>query len=236
MKVFVQRHDDKFINNLTHSLRNMRIDTYCSDINQDLYRIYHYHPFDIAIFLASKFNNETAQFISEFYNSKNIKFFIYHDQHNEEIISSFGSAAINLVHTGSSKNSILIPELINQFLFSNLKLPRKKNRYAVFLDGIKEIPDNLNDKLYPNTRLHISLFNSLHIQNPQNVGLISEIEKAQILNMYEFFIDINNNYANEARACGAKVVGVDKLKEKPKPGKNIKNTQTYEEFIRTNIL
>lgn len=236
MKVFVQQHDDKFINNLTFSLRSMHIDTYCSDINQDLYRIYHYYPFDIAIFLASKFNNETAQFISEFYSSQNIKFFIYHDQHNEEIISLFGSAAINLVHTASSNKSILIPELINLFLFSNLKIPRKKNRYAVFLDGIKEIPDNLNDKLYPNTKLQISLFNSSHIQNPQNIGLISEIEKAQILNTYEFFIDINNNYANEARVCGAKVLDIDKLKEKSKPDKNNKSIQTYEEFIRTNIL
>ena len=236
MKVFIQRHDDKFINNLTLSLGSMGINTYCSDINQDLYRIYHYYPFDIAIFLASKFNNEIAQFISEFYSSKNIKFLIYHDQHNEEIISSFGSAAINLVHMTSSNNSIVIPELINQFLFYNLKMPRKKNRYAVFLDGIKEIPNRLNDKLYPNTKLQINLFNSSYIQNPQNLGLISEIEKAQILNTYEFFIDINNNYTNEAKACGAKVLEVDSLKEKTKSEKKNKSTQTYEEFIRTNIL
>jgi len=236
MKVFIQRHDDKFINNLTLSLQSMHIDTYCSDINQDLYRIHHYYPFDTAIFLSSKFNNESAQFISEFYSAKRIKFFVYHDQYNEEIISSFGTAAINLVHVKSSSNSVLIPDLINQFLFNNLKMSRKKNRYAVFLDGLKEIPDNLNDKLYPNTKLNINMFNSQYVQNSQNIGLISEIEKAQILNTYEFFIDINNNYAHEARACGAKVFDIDKLKEKPKQSKKNKSVQTYEEFIRSNIL
>lgn len=236
MKVFVQRHDDKFINNLTLSLHSMNIDTYCSDIAQDLYRIYHHYPFDTAIFLSSKFNNESAQFISEFYSSKRIKFFIYHDQHNEEIISSFGAAAINLTYKTSSNNSIMIPELINQFLFYNLKMPRKKNRYAVFLDAMKEIPDNLNENLYPNTKLNINMFNSSYVQNPQNIGLISEIEKAQILNTYEFFIDINNNYAHEARACGAKVFDIDKLKETPKQSKKNKSVQTYEDFIRSNIL
>jgi hypothetical protein len=213
----------------------MGVDHHCSDISQDLYRIYHYYPFDIAIFLSSKFNNETAQFISEFYSSGGIKFFIYHDEHNEEIISSFSTAAINLVHTKSS-NSVLIPELINQFLFYNLKMPRKKNRYAVFLDGIKEIPDNLNANLYPNTKLNINMFNSSYVQNPQNIGLISEIEKAQILNTYEFFIDIKNNYSHEAKACGAKALDPDGLKEKTKSNKNTKKVQTYEEFIRLNIL
>jgi hypothetical protein len=115
-------------------------------------------------------------------------------------------------------------------------MPRKKNRYAVFLDGIKEIPDNLNANLYPNTKLNINMFNSSYVQNPQNIGLISEIEKAQILNTYEFFIDINNNYSHEAKACGAKVLDPDSLKEKTKSNKNTKKVQTYEEFIRLNIL
>jgi hypothetical protein len=81
------------------------------------------------------------------------------------------------------------------------------------------------------------MFNSSEIQHHQNLGLISEIDKANILNAYEFFIDIHHNYTNEARLCGAKVVDVSQIKnnKKPRNPKNI-NVETYENFIRSTIL
>ena len=128
MKIFIQNTTNKFINNLTISLREMGIDNQCSNIQQDLYRIYHYYPFETAVFLASQFNNEIAQFITEFYSSKRIKFYIYHDEHKEDLISLFGSAAKHLVNTPSQGNTLFIPELINHFLFHDLKIPTKKTR------------------------------------------------------------------------------------------------------------
>lgn len=236
MKIFVEKNNDKFINNLILSLNWMGIETYSSEIDQDLYKIYHYYPFNVGVFVASKFNHETAQFIAEFYSRPNTKMIVYHDIYRTDIESDFSKAAIH-IRNDKEYDKVKIPELVNHFLFRNVGLERKKNSYAVFLDNSKELPEDLGELLYPNTKLHINMFNSSEIQHHQNLGLISEIDKANILNTYEFFIDIHHNYANEARLCGSKVVDVAQIKnhKKPRNPKNI-NAETYKNFIRSTIL
>ena len=83
------------------------------------------------------------------------------------------------------------------------------------------------------------MFNSEYVSHPQNLGKISEIDKVNILNSYEFFIDINGDYSAEAAECGAKTISVDQIKL----GKKIKLKNktdpaipTYETFIRSNLL
>ena len=208
-----------------------------TDINNDLYKIYHTYKFSIGIFLASKFNNETAQFVSEFY-SKQVKSIIYHDIDNTDIMRDFNKAAHHLSYN-NYQNVTVIPNMINNNLYKNLNLPRRKSSYAVFLDHSKSIPDSLIDVLYPNTKLHINMFNSEYVSHPQNLGKISEIDKVNILNSYEFFIDINGDYSAEAAECGAKTISVDQIKL----GKKIKLKNktdpaipTYETFIRSNLL
>jgi hypothetical protein len=215
----------------------MGINVISTDINNDLYKIYHNYQFSIGIFLASKFNNETAQFVSEFY-SKQVKCIIYHDIDNTDVMSDFNKAAHHLSHN-NYKNTTTIPKMINNHLYKNLGLIRRKSSYAVFLDNNKNIPDNMIDILYPNTKLYINMFNSEYVSHPQNLGKISEIEKADILNSYEFFIDINGNYSAEAVACGAKLISVDQVKlgKKTKISNKIDPTiTTYETFIRSNLL
>ena len=237
MNIFVQKQDSKFVNNIILTLRHMGNNVISTDINNDLYKIYHTYQFSIGVFLGSKFNNETAQFVSEFY-SKQVKSIIYHDVDNTDVMSDFNKAAHHLSYN-NYKNATIIPDMINNHLYKNLGLARKKSSYAVFLDHCKNIPDSLIDVLYPNTKLHINMFNSEYVSHPQNLGKISEIDKVNILNSYEFFIDINQNYSAEATVCGAKVISVDQLKL----GKKIKLKNkidpaitTYETFIRSNLL
>lgn len=235
MKIFVQKQDSKFINNIILTLRYMEETVLSTDINKDLYKIYHHYPFDIAIFLSSKFDNEIAQFITEMY-SKNVKFFIYHDELNTDILRDFNKAAVHLSHT-NHETAINLPDMINNHLYKKSDLHRKKSSYAVFLDHTNNIPDEIIDILYPNTKLHINMFNSEYVSHPQNLGLITEIEKAKILNEYEFFIDINNNYSAEALACGSKVITVEQIKNNKKPKTQKKKTiDTYENFIRTHLI
>jgi hypothetical protein len=237
VNIFVQKQDSKFINNIILTLRHMGIDVISTDINNDLYKIYHNHQFSIGIFLASKFNNETAQFVSEFY-SKQVKSIIYHDIDNTDVMSDFSRAAHHLSHN-AYENTTTIPKMINNHLYKNLGLVRRKSAYALFLDHRKNIPDNIIDILYPNTKLHINMFNSEHVSHHQNLGKVSEIDKANILNSYEFFIDINGDYSAEAVECGAKLISVDQIKlgKKTKITNKIDPTiTTYETFIRSNLL
>jgi hypothetical protein len=236
MNIFIEKQDSKFINNIILTLKHMEKNVFSSDINKDLYKIYYRYPFDVVIFLASKFNNETAQFISEM-SSKDIKFFIYHDEELDvDLINSFSNVATHLSHT-NDKGVLQLTQMINNYIYKNIDLPRKKLSYAIFLDHKKYIPDELLEILYPNTKLHINMFNSEYVSHYQNLGLISEIDKARILNQYEFFIDIDNNYSAEAVACGAKPITIEQIKNKKKV-KNQKNMNmtTYEDFIRIHLI
>lgn len=241
--IFIENQDNKFINNTIASLKHMNKSVVHAEIRSDLYRIYHHYPFDIAIFLASKLNIEVAQFISEFH--KKVKCFIYHDTENDEILSIFKDAAKHLSHSHDTQGRIKIPQLINSWLFcKNKSLIRRPDSYAVFLDHIQTIPAELEDIIYPHTNLYINMFNSKVLKHHLNLGVLSEYDKVKILNSYEFFIDIHDNYGAEAESCGAKVLTLrdlpklinKDLKITTKKTKKNKPIKSYEEFLKENIL
>lgn len=236
MKIFIQRHNDRFINNIYDTLVRMDHEVEQSDVNKDIYKIYHKYPFNIAIFIASKFSQDIAQFVSEFYNGKNpIKFIIYHDVLNEQIIQDYGGIVTNL-SKDKKNNTITIPRLLNENIFRNTKTSRNKGTYVVFLEHSKVLPEDLTKELYPASKKKIKMFNSPYIQHYQNIGLLSEQDKADILNSNEFFINIDNQYTDEAIACGAKIVDMSDInKENTKQKKNT-NVISYENFIGLHII
>jgi hypothetical protein len=111
------------------------------------------------------------------------------------------------------------------------QIPRQKNTYAVFLEYSQRLPEKIEHLLYPNSNKHIRLFNSPYIQHHQNIGLLSETEKSVILNSYEFFINTDNEYIDEAIACGAKVMGVDSSGKLNKYTNKDKDIISYANFI-----
>jgi len=236
MNFFIQPADNKFINNTIISLREMGSDVLSVPIQQDLYRIYHKFQFESAIFLASKFDNEVAQFISEFC-SKGIKFYIYHDGNiYYDLLQHYGSVCKSLTSTKYEK-CIYIPELINQYLYKNNK-QKKEPIISCFLDSITEIPKELEEYLYPNSNLKLRLFNNSNIKHYQNLGILNEYDKSTILNQSEYFLSFDDYYANEAIACGCKVISTKDLKkiDKVKNKKSKQKVQTYQAFIESNLL
>lgn len=233
MRILIQKHNDRFINNVYDTLIRDGHQVAQSEINRDIYKIYHHYPFELAVLISSKFTHDIAQFVSEFYNGKNkIKFIIYHDFLNEQIINDYGSTAIHLSNTNEKiKNVTNIPKLLNNNIFKNLNMSRKKETYSIFLEYTKVLPTNLEHVLYPATNKQIRLFNSPYIEHHQNIGLISEVEKAEILNSCEFFINTNNGYTDEAIACGAKVVEIDNKGKVKKYMDKDRNIISYEKFI-----
>ena len=72
----------------------------------------------------------------------------------------------------------------------------------------QKIPERLESLLYPNSDKPINMFNSPHINHYQNMGTLSEAQKAQILKEYKYFINIDNNYIHEAKLCGCQIVEI----------------------------
>lgn len=233
-KIFIQKINNKFIDNLSQSeLPGFAIAFGHTD--GVLYKIHHQYNFDIYVFSVSAINNEIIQFIIEFRHA--VKVFLYHDiQPTEEFIDQYGSLFHHLSIEPNQqlvKNTKIPNNLVNTTLYKRLDIV-KNDSIVFFLDGLNHIPPNIEKVLYPNTMLPIKLFNNNTIVHPQNLGLISELDKATILNEALYFISHNNFYEQEAALCGCKILNSNNIDIND--AKIITpNIITYEEFIK-NIL
>lgn len=229
IKLLIQKANNKFINNIDLSSTD-----FCSkliiDTTDQLYKIYYKYEFTHAIFIASLFNQEINQFISEF--GENVKVFIYNDI-NIDFPYIKNISGIIQKHKTESKNKIIVlPKLVNHELFNNNGYNRI-NQIVSFLDDIDSIPENLNEYLYPSSKLCLKFFNNNSIIHPQNLGLISEQDKASLLQRSDFYLAITDYYVPEAWACGARVLTIEDLKSlTPNKFKNSKSFQSYANFLK----
>jgi len=184
------------------------------------------------MFIESMIDNEIQQFIAEFFQT--IKIFIYHDRKpNLDLINSYKSAAKHIVNNDKIiSNTIQLPRLINDQLFLNKELA-KNDDIVCFLEYRNEIPPTLNDLLYPKAKHHIKLFNSPYIKHVQNLGLISESEKADILQLSKYYlpVDDSDEYIAEAVACGCSILNNLNLQIKDMDI-DLLSHQTYASFVK----
>jgi hypothetical protein len=231
MNLNIQKANNKLNNNLRYlKLDDIHIIEF--DPNNILYRSHYKKKYTHVLFVESLLTSEIKQFISEFFQS--VKIFIYHDTvPNMEIIKDYGVAATHIVNKGYVVDkAIALPDLINDQLFAGMN--NNKNEDTVcFLEYRADIPNELTEILYPKTKHRIKLFNSPYIKHVQNLGLISESEKAEILqsSKYYFPVDDNDEYLAEAVACGCIVLNRHSLQPMDL-NIDLLSYQTYASFIK----
>tara|TARA_B100001778_G_C18591856_1_gene632654 strand:+ start:1401 stop:2039 length:639 start_codon:yes stop_codon:yes gene_type:complete len=212
MKIIIQQSNCKFINNLD-SLQYQSISV---NIKNNIYQIEQIEQPDVYVLIAEKLSNEELHFCS---NNPNKKILIYNqspkdlDVPNATIISDTE-----------------LPCLYNPNRFSDNK-SNKDIEYSYFLDNDSALPENLTYELLPNKINHIKLFNNRLIDHPQNLGLLSEDDKAVILNRTKKYICNNNFYAIEAIKCGCEVVDTSLSPIDV----NIDDCQTYSNYFESLI-
>jgi len=221
MKLFIQEFDDKFISNLS-LIEHPGIVIVSDNISGNLYSMHYRYNFDTYVFVSSLMTNEIYQYIVEFHKSKRI--ILYHDRINTEVPDTAAQFCINI---GSFEgNSVTkIPALINDHIFFNMN--RQRNKYIpCFIDHAETLEEDLLSVLYPNKKFHIRLFGSSRIRHPQNLGLLSEKDRAEILNESESCLIIDDLYLPEVLSCGTKIL-------RPNKGKLVEDNTCIEENIET---
>jgi len=217
--LLVQNFNTKFIKNTIYSAID---DTTIinADINNNLYKTYYRYQFTHIIFAAPLLSTEIIQFISDF--SKSIKVFLYHDTFIDDAANVLSNTNITHIvndksYTNNKYNIINInPYIINTSLFNkNGESDARNNSIIGFLDHYNFIPYKLNDYLYPKTKLPIKIFNAGNSPHHQNLGLVNDIEKSQLLksNKYYLSLEYEKDYSIEAQACGAIIVHQDQLSD-----------------------
>jgi len=223
-------------NKLNNNLRYLKLDSIdLQEFNPDkiLYRSHYEKPYTHILFIESLITNEIKQFISEFFQS--VKFFVYHDrQPNLDLIKHYKTAAKHIVNKEYNlADTMIIPGLINDQLFKSSTKTIKNEDIICFLEYRNTLPSKINTLLYPKTKHPIKLFNSPYIKHVQNLGTVSEPEKASILQSSKYYlpIDDNDEYIPEAISCGCVILNSSNLQPMD-VNADLSSYQTYASFIK----
>lgn len=241
-KILVQNTKAKFIQNLIYcQVQDSSI--IGSTFSNNLYQIYYSYNPTHAVFSADNITPEITQFISDF--STSVKCFIFHDQINFNILNNFESFPVynitsSEINNTNNKNIVYTKNIINSQLFYKINNLPKHESIVCFLDNQEMPNEQLNDCLYPNTKLPIKLFNSVDSHNYQNLGLLNEQQKAKVLQNNKYYLSLENSksdYSAEASACGCHVVVLENIKDyQSVPYNEPPDTIEYQTFIKERIL
>lgn len=194
MNILVQQSQNKFISNLDSLMHKYNI--IFANIDRNIYKIRSQINPDVYIFSEKQMGYEEHHFCQ---NVKDKKIIVYTESKKPVELP----AHVTIINHSS------MPLLCNTQRFQNADATIRDIDYCYFLDYDEKIPQQLINRLYPNTKYKILLFNNTNIKHPQNLGYLTEDEKAQVLNNAKYFISNNMNYAIEANMCGCKVVNLD---------------------------
>jgi hypothetical protein len=149
-------------------------------------------------------------------------------------------------------NTNLIQDIPSQFLtydnkydsstFNNREQSRNE-RIAVMSSGQDEDRVQINELLYPKTKLKINIFNDINWASDQNLGMLDPVQLNDVLNTYSKFIDLSSNLTLEAQACGINCIDTSSgdIKQAIEDNKTLApitklENRTYDYFTKHEVL
>jgi hypothetical protein len=237
--ILVQQSPEKFMQNCS-ALSFEDILVIDISIGNNLYQTFFRHKPEYCIFSGNLVNKEIIQFCEDYSNSTNIYFF-HIDSKSYENTKSLLPQGSRVTHIGYDDNyDAAIPlGLVNDQLFYSTNT-NTKDGIVCFMDGLTSIPNELLDLLYPNTSVPIKLFNCPSIRHYQNLGIVTEQNRANLLQTHRYYLDLRQDagfsYVNEAIACGATIISVEQIKDNSYLSSPSETTDhiniTYNKFLR----
>lgn len=159
----------------------------------------------IALFPALEYTQEVHNFIAQ---ANNVKIFLYVDIEipQKELVDFWNANCKCIVKNNTEKsitNKLSFDHIYDDNVFTNLNMKRN-NKIAVSLSGDMDKNHKILDgSLYPNFKdKPIVLFNNPQFEHPQNIGIYNEPDLNYVLNTYELFVDIDNEFNIETNVCG----------------------------------
>jgi hypothetical protein len=236
--ILIHRFDNKFFRNLS-LVRDENINIVSEQINKNIYELYYKYNFKTIIISANSIDNSILQFAIEYGDSVSICVYIADiDTINTTHYEPYKNFITFIYSKGSDKpniKSIKIPYLINEALYSNKNL--EKSKYiCCFLDNVKALSSKLIESLYPNNRsleYGIRMYNNSNIQHHQNLGIIDEVDRSNILKEAEYYLDLDGEYTIEASIVECKILDENTLSLLSEKKIEIPQCQSYKDFLRS---
>lgn len=240
-RIIIQNTDQKFLNHIALSKLSDTCDIYQINVHNAIYEIFYKLNPKLFILDALTITKEIYQFVEEFKDT--IKICIYHQNASCNKILSIDNVThlidYDIHNIDASKNIIRVPILLNKHLYENIH--NKNQQIVCFLDNTNHIDEKLASLLYPQSKQKILMYHNKNIQHPQNMGMVSEKEKVQILRNSSHYLCINGLYLYDAVAAGCHVHTISDIqnnqnifdiKTERYTIDSLKNAQEYSDFIR----
>lgn len=207
--IFIQSLAEKLFSHIKITeLQNTRIVS--GAYTNNIYQIFYKTNFDTILLSADSINKSILQFSKEF-NDK--KIFIYIPDKKIEDTQDYKNikyiSYTDKDQTYLSNNIVYITRnMINHQLYdSDLLADTNKQDYtACFLEDVQILPQSLMSNLYPNSHKKIKMFNNPQIQHLQNLGIITERDRSQILKECKYYLDLNSQYRIEASIYNCEII------------------------------
>lgn len=237
--ILIQQSHNKFLQNCS-ALSFEDITIVDIAIGNNLYQTFFKYKPEHCLFSADTIDKEVAQFCEDYHDQTNIYFFCQNEELSNRVKSIIGNnLKIQYIGYYHSDNIIIPESLINDQLFFNTNT-NTKDSVVCFMDGLSIIPSQLQDILYPNTKIPIKIFNCPQIKHYQNLGTLTEQDRASVLQTHRYYLDLQqpmlSNYINEAIACGCIPISIEDIKNNTYTTKLLpkQNSQpeTYSHFLR----
>lgn len=172
-----------------------------------LFDTYHQNKPDLLMLPLEEYTQEFHDFVSAFHEK--IDIIIFCESIQNEMVQQFIENKIKIIQKNSESISDTIlsyDKIYNENIYKNLNLKRNDKILVMLSEDQEKNSKILENILYPKTKHKLSLINNHNFEHPQNIGVCNDNDTAYMLNTFESFIDITDNFDLEAHACGINVL------------------------------
>lgn len=209
--MIIQKNNSKLSKMLDRYIKDNNINNIILlPINNDIYRIKEVYPNETRyLFFTSSLDNSLLHFIQEYCGE--LEIFLYHDSIMCPIPSSSMEKCTNLVDYKIelkllTPSTISVPYIVDMMYVGDPNII-KQPKFICFLNNDQQIPDSVRF-LLDQTNMNL-LITDCYEPHKYNLGPTTEDEKYKLLCDCTFYVDITENYAEEAKRCGCRILRLD---------------------------
>jgi len=198
------------------SIRNTDSMSFIADnLHSKLFDMCYVQKPDIILYPGVEYTQEIHNFIVQ--NNKKTQIILYIDRPVQPVDlfkfwSDAGCKVISYNLAGSMSNDLLECDMFyDDSIFTTLPNLTRNSKLAVSLSvDNKKNNELLQNMLYPTQKEYqFVLFNNPEFKHPQNVGIYNEPDLNYVLNTFEYFVDIDQEFSLEAYVCGIKNLDIN---------------------------
>jgi hypothetical protein len=182
------------------------------NIHHKLFDVSYINKPQLAIFPIVEYTQEIHNYIESFNKEIDICLYIDHDIDHDELINFFKKTSCKYIcHKNFSNmflNALSFDIFYDDSTFYKIENLERNQKIAISLSSNNELNQkNLENILYPNKQNYpIVLFNNSSFKHPQNIGIYNESDLNYILNLFSYFIDLDQQFLLEAAVSGIKII------------------------------